>query len=264
MHIFSWNVNGLRAVHRKGALETFIKTCDPDILLLQEIKGNPEQFDKTLVDATYTRLFNPAQKPGYSGVALWAHPRTGVTQEQFEKSMQGYQDNEGRVVQVHLEEITVIGVYVPNGGKSDEAYVQKLAFLKHLKKHVQKLQKEKRGVVIGGDFNVARSDIDVAQPEKFQKHINFCPEVREHMESLLGAGMVDSFRKRNPEKEGAYTYWDNFDFSLPKGTKPREVNRGWRLDYLLADTATDEMVVETQIHNDIMGSDHCPISLTIR
>ena len=177
--------------------------------------------------------------------------------------MPGWKDGEGRVAQCTLNDTTIISVYVPNGGKSEEAYAEKLSFFSLLAKYAKNLQRNGKKVIIGGDFNVARSELDLAEPDKHRNHTHFNEEVRAHMEQLTEAGMIDSYRVRNPDKEGAYSYWDNFSFSLPRGTKPRDVNNGWRLDYLLVDAKTNDAIQKAEIHQNIFGSDHCPVSITI-
>ena len=178
--------------------------------------------------------------------------------------MPGWKDGEGRVAQCELTDGTVIiSVYVPNGGKSDEAYGEKLSFYKLLAAYAKKKQKEGNRIIIGGDFNVARSELDLAEPEKHRNHTHFNDEVRAHMEKITEAGLTDTFRVRNPDREGAYSYWDNFSFSLPRGVKPRDVNKGWRLDYLMVDPATDKKIKDACIHNNIFGSDHCPVSVRL-
>ena len=264
MKIYAWNVNGLRAVHNKGALETFVKKENPDIILFQEIKVKEEQLDESLTDDTYIRFYNPAEKAGYSGVAIWVHPRNKKIFKGFSKGMPGWKDGEGRVAQCEMKDGTVIvSVYVPNGGKSDEAYKEKLSFYKLLASYAKKKQKEGNRIIIGGDFNVARSELDLAEPEKHRDHTHFNDEVRAYMEKLTEAGLTDTFRVRNPDREGAYSYWDNFSFSLPRGVKPRDVNKGWRLDYMMVDPATDEKIKDARIHTDIFGSDHCPVSVRL-
>ena len=152
-------------------------------------------------------------------------------------------------------------MYVPNGGKSEEAYKEKLSFFKLLTTYVKALQKEGNKVIIGGDFNVAHNEIDLAEPEKHRNHTHFNDEIRACIGTLIDAGLTDSYRIRNPDKKGAYSYWDNFSFSLPRGTKPRDVNSGWRLDYMLVDSETNDHIKEAQIHQNILGSDHCPVSI---
>ena len=262
MRIYSWNVNGLRAVHKKGALATFIEKEDPDVILFQEIKAREEQLPEGLQDPEYIHFYNSAEKPGYSGTAMWVHSRHKKSVIDFSKGMPKWTDTEGRIVQCELaDENIIITVYVPNGGKSEESYQEKLHFLTTLAGYTKKLQKDGYRVIIGGDFNIARSELDLAKPEKHRDHTHFNDEVRSHMEKLIDADLVDTYRSRNPEEEGAYTYWDNFSFSLPRGTKPRDVNEGWRLDYLLVDPNTDADIQQVTIHQNIFGSDHCPISI---
>ena len=262
MKVYAWNVNGLRAVHNKGALESFIKKENPDIILFQEIKAREEQLHETLTDDTFIRFYNSAEKAGYSGVAIWVHPRNKKIFKSFSKGMPKWEDNEGRVAQCFLTNNTVIiSVYVPNGGKSEEAYKEKLSFFKLLTTYVKALQKEGNKVIIGGDFNVAHNEIDLAEPEKHRNHTHFNDEIRACIGTLIDAGLTDSYRIRNPDKKGAYSYWDNFSFSLPRGTKPRDVNSGWRLDYMLVDSETNDHIKEAQIHQNILGSDHCPVSI---
>ena len=265
MLISSWNVNGLRAVERKGALEECINVLQPEVLLLQEIKGHTEKFSPELLDeSVYKKFFNPAEKAGYSGVSIWVHTSIEKSIEGFSKGMKGWKDNEGRIARVDFNDgLTIISVYVPNGGKSEEAYKDKLKFFTLLAKNYSALVKEGRRVIIGGDFNVARSELDLAEPEKHLEHTHFNKEVREHIEKISKVGFVDTFRERNPTKKEAYSYWDNFDFSLPKGTTPRSINKGWRLDIMFADTALNAEITKASIHTDILGSDHCPVSVVL-
>ena len=264
MNVYSWNVNGLRAVHNKGALARFIAKEDPDIILFQEIKAKEEQLPEELQNAEYIHFYNSAEKPGYSGTAMWVHGRHKKIVTGFSKGMPKWSDTEGRIVQcAFADKKVIITVYVPNGGKSEEAYQEKLQFLTTLASYAKKLQKDGYQVIIGGDFNVARSELDLAKPEKHREHTHFNDEVRSHMEKLIAVDLVDTYRSRNPEEEGAYTYWDNFSFSLPRGTKPRDVNEGWRLDYLLVDPNTDTKIKRVSIHQNIFGSDHCPISISV-
>lgn len=264
MKIYSWNVNGIRAVHKKGALDTFLKKEDPDILLIQEIKAKEDQLPEDLTNETYIRCYNPAEKAGYSGVAVWVHPRNRNTVRGFSKGMPEWKDGEGRVIQCELTDGTVvITVYVPNGGKSEEAYREKLEFFTLLAAYAEKLRKDNRHVIVAGDFNVARDELDLAEPEKYRNHTHFNDEVRAHMEKLTKAGLTDTYRTRHPDEEGAYSYWDNFSFSLPRGTKPRDVNIGWRLDYIMVDAKTNKGIKEVCIHQNIFGSDHCPVSIKL-
>lgn len=262
--IYSWNVNGLRAVSRKGALADFLGKESPDVLLLQEIKMKEDQAPEDLPDDDFETFYNSPEKPGYSGVAIWVNKKHASSVQKYEKGMPGWKDGEGRVAQCFLDgELVVISVYVPNGGKSDAAYAEKLEFFTLLAAYATKLQEEGYRIAVCGDFNVARSELDLSNPEKHRNHTHFNDEVRSHMEKLTQAGLVDSYRMRNPGEEGAFSYWDNFSFSLPRGTKPRDVNMGWRLDYCMVDERTNAAIAETHIHQNIYGSDHCPVSFSL-
>ena len=143
--------------------------------------------------------------------------------------MPKWEDNEGRVAQCFLTNNTVIiSVYVHERRKIRRSIQGKLSFFKLLTTYVKALQKEGNKVIIGGDFNVAHNEIDLAEPEKHRNHTHFNDEIRACIGTLIDAGLTDSYRIRNPDKKGAYSYWDNFSFSLPRGTKPRDVNSGWR------------------------------------
>ena len=182
MKIYSWNVNGIRAVHKKGALFNFIKKEKPDILLIQEIKGTIDKFDEEILDESeYSKEFNPAEKPGYSGVSIWVKDKNNIVE--YKKSMKGWKDSEGRVLRVELKNgLIVFSVYVPNGGKSEEAYKDKLKFYETLSKNISELIEQGKNIIVGGDFNVARSEIDLARPDKFKDHTHFNKEVRSYME----------------------------------------------------------------------------------
>ncbi len=265
MKVYSWNVNGIRAVHRKGALDEFIKKESPDILLIQEIKAQTDKLPEEILDENkFIKFFNPAEKAGYSGVSIWVSREFENDIDKFSKGIPKFRDNEGRVAIVNLKNgLTIVSVYVQNGGKSEEAFKEKISFIPLLSKFAKELESKGRDILIGGDFNVAMDEIDLAQPEKFQNHTHFCMEARNSFKTLLDDTFIDTFRERNKNLEGAYTYWDNFDFSLPRGTKPREVNRGWRLDYLFAGDKLNKRIKEAKIHSGILGSDHCPISVSI-
>ena len=264
MKIATWNVNGIRAVHRKGSLDDFIGKYSPDIILLQEIKGTPDKFPDELVEEDkYKKIYHSAERPGYSGVGVWVNNKYKI--KNFSKGMPAYEDVEGRVLRVDIdaeEKLSFISVYVPNGGKSEEAYMGKLDFYKKLKEYLDSISKSGRVCVLGGDMNCAEEDIDLAQPERHTNNVCFTKEIRLKFK-ILKETMVDVFRHFYPETGGSYTYWDNFDFSLPKGTKPREINRGWRLDYLFVHKKDLKFVGKIEILDEVFGSDHCPVLLEL-
>ncbi len=259
-NIYSWNVNGLRSVYKKGDLKSFLKNKKPSIFLIQEIKGTEDKFEEIINEFGYNKVFNPASKAGYSGVSVWTDKSLKI--ESIKKEFNGIKCDEGRFLQVDLSNgFSVISVYIPNGGKSKEAYKHKLKFLKKLFEYSDKLVKNGKSIVLGGDFNVARSELDLAEPEKHLDHTHFCKEVREYMDTFLKYNFIDVYREKYPNKKEAYTYWDNFDFSLKKGIRPRDINKGWRIDYFITDKKTYKKIKKVSINKEIFGSDHCPISI---
>ena len=258
MKIYSWNVNGLRAVERKGSLNIFLEKEKPDVLMLQEIKGKPEQFSEFLTqNDNYYQYYHPAVKPGYSGVGVWVSKNIGECD--VKKGMKGWKDTEGRVITINSKALpySIVSVYVPNGGKSKEAHDDKLSFYPTLIKHLDSL----KNFVIGGDFNCALESIDLAEPERHQNTIGFLPEEKIELKKFFDKGYVDTFRSRHPNKQ-QYSYWDNFDFKY-RGKKPRDIGIGWRIDYIIADNTTNKKIKLAKINDDIMGSDHCPVSISI-
>ena len=264
MKVYSWNVNGIRAVHRKGALDSFIKKEKPDVLLLQEIKAQEEKIPDELKDDSWARFYNPAEKAGYSGVGIWVNLKHEKKIKSFSKGMPRWKDGEGRIATCEFtNKLVFISVYVPNGGKSEEHYKDKLLFYKLLSSYIKSYEKKGMQVLVGGDFNVALSDLDLSEPDKFRDHTHFNDEVKGKIFKMIeDANVVDTYRSRYPKKEGAFSYWDNFSFSLPKGVKPRDINQGWRLDYFFATKKLDTKITKANIHQKILGSDHCPVSVS--
>ncbi len=250
MKIVSWNVNGLEACHRKGFLK-FLKATAPDIVCCQETKVNPKFQIKT---PGYTQIWNHGNRPGYSGtlVLTLREPLSyslGLGQEQF--------DIEGRLITLEFEEYYVLNVYVPSIHENNSADRPNYRrdWDEALRDYVCSLHKP---VIMCGDFNCTAADIDTyPKPEKIPDDLFFLPETRDNFLQLLRIGLVDVFRETYPTKEGAYTWWG------PKH-KERLENRGTRLDYFLISTELFFYVQDIRHHEDILGSDHCPISLVIR
>ncbi len=264
--IYSWNVNGLRAVERKGDLQQFLKKHSPDILLLQEIKGNASQFSPFLTEhEEYEQHYHSAEKAGYSGVSLWV--KKSIVQQYgpatIVRGMRGWDDTEGRIIRADFgDSLSVLSVYVPNGGKSKEAFEGKLLFFELFSSYLRDIKESGRNVVVGGDFNCARTEIDLAEPKRHQTTIGFLPEERERLELFFTYGFIDTFRNLHGDKEGVYTYWANLDFKH-RPNKPRDLNIGWRIDYIFTHP-TDTLTLErAEVFNDVMGSDHCPLFVHI-
>lgn len=264
MKLYSWNVNGIRAVLTKGTFQTFIAEHQPDVLCLQETKAKEGQV--TIDLPGYHLYWNSADKAGYSGTAIFSKVEplrvvNGFTDDivtKYELSADNYGDptREGRVISAEFADFWVVTVYTPNS-KGD---LSRLA-LRHTKwdpaflEHVQSLEKTKP-VVFCGDLNVAHNEIDLANPKpNIGKH-GFTVEERAGFDNFEKAGFIDTFRAKFPEKSGAYTWWTHW-------ANARARNIGWRIDYWLASKAISSRIVEAKIHPDVFGSDHCPVSIEL-
>lgn len=251
MKLVSWNVNGIRAAIKKG-FEDFLTEVDPDILCLQEVKANREQVEWNIEG--YEDHWNSAEKKGYSGVAvLTKNSPLSVSRGLGSEEL----DNEGRVLTLEFDKFYLLNVYTPNS-KRDLARLdwRQNVWNPAFQEHLETLQKIKP-VVFCGDLNVAHKEIDLANPKTNKKSAGFTQEEREGFDSLINeAGFIDSFRHFN-EEPGHYTWW-----SYRPGI--RERNIGWRIDYFCVSQALKNNMVNAAILKDVMGSDHCPISLDIK
>ena len=249
MHLVSWNVNGLRACLRKGGGE-WLASCGADVICLQETRALPEQV--TLELSGYTPYWNPAQKAGYSGVAIWTREepvsvRYGLGRPEL--------DHEGRVITLELPDLFVVACYTPNAQRE----LVRLPYRQNVwdpafRAHVQQLDREKP-VAFCGDLNVAHREIDLANPKQNRRNAGFTDEERAGFDALLEAGFLDSFRVFEPGG-GHYSWWSN-----RKGV--RERNIGWRIDYFLVSERLRPRLQEAAIHPEVMGSDHCPVSIRL-
>ncbi|NLB19788.1 MAG: exodeoxyribonuclease III [Clostridium sp.] len=254
MKIVSWNVNGLRAAMKKGFRENVIE-LDPDILFIQETKMQEFQLvDEILLkDLGYTLTMHSGVRKGYSSVAVYT--RIPVDEIIKGSGIEEY-DVEGRVLQVNLQDYAIFGIYFPNGGMGEERLAYKMRFYEDLLIKFNKLKEAGKKVIITGDFNVAHEEIDLANPQSNQKTSGFLPIERDWFSKLLNHGFTDIYRHLNPEKV-IYTYWD-------QRFKARDRNVGWRIDYFVVSDNMLDDVKDVNIYNHIMGSDHCPLSMTIQ
>ena len=251
MKIISWNVNGIRAVYKKGFLEWFAKES-PDILCLQEIKANLEQFPEGLTEISGYEIFHSsADKKGYSGVATFSRENFLDTKK-FGKDLY---DSEGRVLIHEHRDFFLLNAYFPNGSRDHSRVPFKMNFCEDMLKKINKLQ-ETKPVIITGDFNTAHSEIDLANPKSNSKTTGFLPIERAWVDKLLSQGWIDIYRELHPKKVGSYTWWSN---------RPtvRERNIGWRIDYFIICPKLIKRVKKTDILSNVMGSDHCPIVLEL-
>lgn len=260
MKIASWNVNGIRAVERKGELDNFLTNYDPDVLLLQETKAKQEQLsDELTAHPEYEQFYHSAEKPGYAGTAIWVRKRLQDDEttrlQAFQKGMPGFDDNEGRIARVDIGEWAILGVYFPNGGKSPEAWQGKLEFYDQFLSYVNDLREQGRKVIWAGDVNCAHQAIDLARPKENDGKIGFHPSERAWLDKVVENNWSDVFRALHGD-EIIYSWWDVI-------TRARERNVGWRIDYFFIDKKDLASVKDIQYINEQMGSDHCPVMIEI-
>jgi len=249
MKLISWNVNGIRACLNKGFLE-FFNQIDADIFCIQETKCQPDQVE--LKFENYQSYWNSAEKKGYSGTAIFTKKRPinvtyGIGIEEHDK--------EGRIITLEFEEFYLINNYTPNSKRELERLEYRQIWEDEIRKYLLKLN-EKKPVIMCGDLNVAHKEIDLKNPKQNRKNAGFTDEERNKMTELLEAGFVDTFRYLYPEKENEYTWWSYMG-------KAREKNIGWRIDYFIVSKDIERKIKEAKIHQEIFGSDHCPVELNI-
>lgn len=254
LKIISWNVNGLRAVIKKGFLD-FLNEEKPDILGVQETKLQETQVpEETQSPAGYKTSWNFAEKKGYSGTAVF------YREEPQQINITGFQheilNREGRIIEMAYPEFTLFNVYFPNGQMSDERLQYKLEFYDESLEYFNRLQDEGKKLVIMGDFNTAHKEIDLKNPKSNEDRSGFLPIERAWIDKLISCGYVDTFRMFNREPE-QYTWW-TYRF------KAREKNVGWRIDYFFVTENFTDKIVDSYIMSGIYGSDHCPIGLKIK
>lgn len=265
MKLVSWNVNGIRAVHKKGLFAPFVKELDPDVICLQETKAERGQAEVDL--RGYEEYWNSSKgKKGYSGTAIFTKEKPITVlfdfpeeiAEEYGIDADGYgnPDEEGRVIAVEFEKCFVVTVYTPNSKDDlsriplrhemwDPAFLAYMQWLETMKP-----------VIFCGDLNVAHKEIDLANPKSNEGKKGFTKEEREGIDNMIGAGFIDTFRHFNPGLKDAYTWWSHFASS-------RERNVGWRIDYFFTSKSLAKKLKEAKIHPDIMGSDHCPVSIEV-
>src|SRR5574338_114580 len=252
LKLLSWNVNGIRAVHKKGFLDWFNKE-NPDILCLQETKASEDQLvDGLRNPAGYKSYFASAEKKGYSGVAIY-------TRKEPLKIINGFGikkfDSEGRVLTADYGKFVLLNIYYPNGKASAERLKYKLDFYEAFLKYAEALRAKGKNLIICGDVNTAHKEIDLAHPKENETVSGFLPVERKWMDKCIGCGYVDTFRVFNQEP-GQYTWWHVI-------TRARERNIGWRIDYFFVNKEFSDNVKTAFIQPDVMGSDHCPIGIEI-
>lgn len=249
MKLISWNVNGLRACAGKGFGESF-KALDADVVCLQETKMQAGQLD--LEFDGYESYWNYADKKGYSGTAIYTRIKPLSVSNDIGIDEH---DHEGRVITMEFDDFYLVCVYVPNSQDELKRLIYRMRWEDDFRSYVSGLA-EKKGVVICGDLNVAHNDIDIKNPASNRHNAGFTDEERGKFNALLDAGFVDSWRMLNPDTV-KYSWW-SYRF------KARERNAGWRIDYFIVSESMKDRISGAEIHNEIFGSDHCPVELDLK
>lgn len=249
MKMISWNVNGLRACVTKG-FEDYFKELDADIFSIQETKLQEGQIDFN--PEGYYCYWNYAEKKGYSGVAVFTKKEPlsvtyGIGIDEHDK--------EGRVITLEFDDFYHITVYTPNSQSENARLEYRMKWEDDFRDYLNELN-EVKPVIVTGDLNVAHEEIDLKNPASNHKNAGFTDEERGKMTELLNAGYIDTFRYFYPDREGIYSWW-SYRF------KAREKNAGWRIDYYIVSERLKDKLVSADIHNEVMGSDHCPVELVI-
>ena len=245
MKFVSWNVNGLRAALGKG-FKDVVAAMDADAFCVQETKMQPEQMTESLEG--YEMFWNSAERKGYSGTAV----ATRIAPQAVERASL---DNEGRVLALDLGELWLVTVYSPNSQGELARLPYRLEWEAQFREYLKRLDAEKP-VVVCGDLNVAHKEIDLANPESNRHSAGFSDEERDAFGKLLACGFTDTFRLLHPDDKGAYSWWSY-------RMRARERNVGWRIDYFLVSDRIADRVALAEIHPEIFGSDHCPVSLVL-
>jgi exodeoxyribonuclease-3 len=252
MKLVSWNVNGIRACLRKGFLEYLIDV-NADIFCIQETKLQEGQVSLNLEE--YFQYWNYAVKKGYSGTAIFTKKKPLTVT--YGVNIVGQEvENEGRVITLEFEELYLVNVYTPNSQRDLARLDYRLVWEECFQKYLKELD-DIKPVILCGDLNVAHKEIDLKNPKSNRKNSGFTEEERAKMTKLLESGFIDSFRFFYPEKQGAYTWW-----SYMRSVRDRNI--GWRIDYFLVSDRLQDLLIDSQIHSDILGSDHCPVVLEIQ
>ena len=250
--IISYNVNGIRSALSKGWIE-WLKATDPDIVCLQEIKANPEQLDVSIFEnAGYHHYWYPAQKKGYSGVAILSKQKPNHVE--YGCGIEKY-DNEGRVLRADFDNYSVMSVYMPSGSSGDERQSFKMEWLSDFQNYINELKKKFPNLIISGDYNICHKPIDIHNPVSNANSSGFLPEERNWIDGFMKSGFVDTFRHFNSEPHN-YTWWSFRANSRAK-------NLGWRIDYHLASNTLENKLKRAVIFPQAKHSDHCPILLEV-
>ena len=253
MKLATWNVNGIRSVLNKGALQEYVLESNPDILCLQETKAQQEQVELGMEFSEYDVYFNSAVKKGYSGTAIFTKVKPlsvtyGIGIEEH--------DQEGRVITAEFEKFYLVTVYTPNAKRDLSRLAYRQVWEDDFLAYIKKLE-ETKPVIFCGDLNVAHKEIDLANPKTNVNNAGFTKEERAKFDQVVASGLVDAFRYLHPDAVGAYSWW-----SYMGGARARNI--GWRIDYFVLSEALAPLLKEVDIRSDVTGSDHCPVEIEVK
>jgi len=252
LKIISWNVNGIRAVAKKDALN-WIDDAEVDILCLQETKCQPDQIPEGLFETEFLNLdVNSAEKKGYSGTATYSmmKPKSFHSRNEIDTDIQG------RIVEQEYDDFVLFNVYFPNGQQGDDRLAYKMKFYDDFLAHCNALREEGKSIVICGDVNTAHKEIDLKNPKANSKTSGFLPIEREWMDKLVDNGYIDTFRYVHGDKEEEYSWWSY-------RASARANNTGWRIDYFFISDDLEELLEDAFILQEVEGSDHCPVGIVL-
>ncbi len=252
MKIASWNINGIRACHKKGLLD-WVNNHKFDIICFQETKAQEDQVPKDIIEhPDYKGFYVSAVKKGYSGVAILVHKRVkkfeilkGLGKKKF--------DDEGRTIAIKTPNFTLFNCYFPNGGREHDRVPYKMDYCKFLAKYIEEIS---GNIIVTGDYNTAHHEIDLANPKSNTKTSGFLPIERKWMDDFVEKGYIDAFRTKYPKKAGEYTWWTY------RGDC-RARNIGWRIDYFFTNKSFGKKIKDCYHMPEVMGSDHCPVVLEL-
>jgi len=252
MRLISWNVNGIRAIQKKGFIEWLHKES-PDVLCLQETKGHPEQLnDELLKPNGYQTFWSAAEKKGYSGTAIFTKSKPKSVDEGL--GVKKF-DTEGRTLAADYGQFVLFNIYFPNGSSGNKRVPFKMEFYDAFLKKANQLKKNGKKIIVCGDVNTAHTEIDLARPKQNEKNTGFLPEEREWVSKFIKNGYVDTFR--HLQKDGGhYTWWD-----YKTGARARNI--GWRIDYFFVSENLLPKIKKAFILDEVMGSDHCPVGIEL-
>jgi exodeoxyribonuclease-3 len=254
MRIISYNVNGLRAAINKGFTD-WLKTDPADVICLQEIKAFKENVDyKKIEDLGFTTYWFPAEKKGYSGVAIFSKIKPDNV---FYGNGIAQSDTEGRVIRADFGSRTLINAYFPSGTSGDERQTYKYQWLDEFLSYINELRKKRQELIITGDYNIAHEAIDIHDPKGNKNSSGFLPEERAWMSKFLGNDFIDTFRFKHPDEAHRYSWWSQRFPSV------RLNNKGWRIDYICVSANLENAVIDADIFPDVKHSDHCPVYLKL-